>query len=74
MVRLPDCPICRKQLPATAAQESAFFPFCSERCRNVDLLRWSDGRYVIVESLDPDRVDREMLDALDDQPTGDGYE
>jgi uncharacterized protein len=62
MVRLPDCPICRKQLQASTVQESEFFPFCSERCRNVDLLRWSDGRYAIVDPLTHDNFDPELLD------------
>jgi len=35
------CPICGK--PATEASK----PFCSERCRDVDLNRWLSGRYVI---------------------------
>ena len=26
-------------------------PFCSERCRSIDLFRWFDGRYAIVEDL-----------------------
>ena len=66
MVRLPDCPICRKQLSATSAQESKFFPFCTERCRDIDLLRWSDGRYAIVEPLDPENLTAQMLEALDE--------
>lgn len=63
MVRQPTCPICRTQLPATAASESKFFPFCSERCRDVDYFRWSDGRYSIEEQLDPARLAAEMLEA-----------
>ncbi|WP_426437538.1 DNA gyrase inhibitor YacG [Bradyrhizobium genosp. P] len=35
------CPICRK--PA----EQAFRPFCSPRCRDVDLNRWLKGSYVV---------------------------
>jgi endogenous inhibitor of DNA gyrase (YacG/DUF329 family) len=35
------CPICGK--PATAASH----PFCSERCRDVDLNRWLSGSYVV---------------------------
>jgi uncharacterized protein len=35
------CPICGK--PAVEASK----PFCSERCRDVDLNRWLSGRYVI---------------------------
>ncbi len=56
MVRPITCPICETSLPATDVSESKFFPFCSERCRNVDLLRWSQGKYAIVESLTADRL------------------
>jgi len=35
------CPVCGK--PAT----DAAWPFCSERCRDVDLNRWLSGTYVI---------------------------
>jgi uncharacterized protein len=35
------CPICGK--PA----EQAFRPFCSSRCRDVDLNRWLSGSYVV---------------------------
>ena len=36
------CPICGK--PATEASR----PFCSERCRDVDLNRWLSGSYVVL--------------------------
>jgi uncharacterized protein len=35
------CPICGK--PA----ERAFRPFCSSRCRDVDLNRWLSGTYIV---------------------------
>jgi uncharacterized protein len=35
------CPICGK--PANEAAR----PFCSPRCRDVDLNRWLSGRYVV---------------------------
>ena len=35
------CAICGK--PA----QQAFLPFCSSRCRDVDLNRWLSGRYVV---------------------------
>ncbi len=35
------CPICGK--PAAGATR----PFCSPRCRDVDLNRWLTGRYVV---------------------------
>jgi len=37
------CPICKKAVKSTDAE----FPFCSERCRTVDLGKWASGAYVI---------------------------
>jgi endogenous inhibitor of DNA gyrase (YacG/DUF329 family) len=42
------CPICGK--PATDASR----PFCSERCREVDLNRWLSGSYAIPGKEDDD--------------------
>jgi endogenous inhibitor of DNA gyrase (YacG/DUF329 family) len=42
------CPICGK--PATEASK----PFCSERCRDVDLNRWLSDSYVIPGAKDGD--------------------
>jgi uncharacterized protein len=42
------CPICGK--PATAASR----PFCSERCRDVDLNRWLSNSYAIPAAKDDD--------------------
>jgi uncharacterized protein len=42
------CPICGK--PATEASK----PFCSRRCRDVDLNRWLSGSYVIPAADDDD--------------------
>jgi len=38
------CPICKSALPEPAVAT----PFCSERCRVIDLGQWLDGRYVIA--------------------------
>ncbi|WP_235859972.1 DNA gyrase inhibitor YacG [Pseudovibrio exalbescens] len=44
-----ECPICEK--PA----QPAFAPFCSERCRKVDLNRWLSDSYAIpAEEQEPD--------------------
>ena len=37
-------------MPATEASK----PFCSERCRDVDLNRWLSGSYAIPGSTDDD--------------------
>jgi uncharacterized protein len=38
------CPICKVE---TDSAIHADFPFCSERCRLVDLGKWASGRYVV---------------------------
>jgi endogenous inhibitor of DNA gyrase (YacG/DUF329 family) len=43
-----SCPICGK--PATEASK----PFCSERCRDVDLNRWLSDSYKIPAASDDD--------------------
>jgi endogenous inhibitor of DNA gyrase (YacG/DUF329 family) len=37
------CPICKKAV----AEGDADFPFCSERCRIIDLGNWATDKYVI---------------------------
>jgi endogenous inhibitor of DNA gyrase (YacG/DUF329 family) len=41
------CPICSKSYAIGAIAELKSFPFCSDRCRLIDLGRWADGRYAI---------------------------
>lgn len=48
------CPICKK--PATLGDED--FPFCSDRCRLIDLGKWASGDYKITSPvLDPDLLE-----------------
>jgi uncharacterized protein len=37
------CPICKKSVKSKDAE----FPFCSDRCRQIDLGKWASGAYVI---------------------------
>jgi endogenous inhibitor of DNA gyrase (YacG/DUF329 family) len=37
------CPICKKQVTSKDVE----FPFCSDRCRLIDLGKWASGEYVI---------------------------
>ncbi len=39
-----NCPICGKPVDSDSDQE---FPFCSERCRTIDLGNWATERYRI---------------------------
>ena len=38
------CPICKT---VTTWEENPFRPFCSDRCKLIDLGAWADGRYRI---------------------------
>lgn len=38
-----DCPTCQRPVESGDAD----FPFCSERCRLIDLGKWASGAYVI---------------------------
>lgn len=54
MAKLVSCPICKK--------ESDFFadplgPFCSDRCKMVDLGQWFNEDYKISEPLRPDHLE-----------------
>ena len=50
------CPICKKGVPP----DGEFMPFCSERCKLIDLGNWASGKYVISTPIDPE--DSETLD------------
>jgi endogenous inhibitor of DNA gyrase (YacG/DUF329 family) len=43
-----NCPICNKP---TDSETDTNFPFCSERCRTLDLGNWASEKYVISEPV-----------------------
>ena len=47
------CPSCKKDV----APDGKSFPFCSERCRLVDLGSWLDGKYRIASQNDERKPD-----------------
>ena len=65
MARKPSlklrCPTCKKPVK----HKDAEFPFCSERCRTIDLGKWASGAYVISSPVQ-DTSDR-MPDNSDDE-------
>ncbi len=52
MMAKRPCPICGKD----AAERTR--PFCSQRCKDIDLNRWLSGRYVIPGAPDDDDAER----------------
>jgi uncharacterized protein len=45
------CPICGNQFEPS---ESSAMPFCSERCRTIDLGRWLKEGYSVPHVRDPE--------------------
>jgi uncharacterized protein len=60
--RIVRCPTCGGD--SVYAPENAFRPFCSERCRNVDLGAWASESYRV-----PTRPTTADLDAEDSPPS-----
>jgi len=52
-IRSLRCPVCRK----IVLRGEAEFPFCSRRCRLIDLGKWASGGYVISTPItNPDAL------------------
>ena len=52
-----SCPLCKKE---AAWEDNPFRPFCSERCRLIDLGKWAAGEYRVAgekQSLPEDGED-----------------
>lgn len=52
------CPICKQPVKADMPD----FPFCSERCRLIDLGKWASGAYVISSPV------TDISDAMEHNP------
>ena len=62
-----QCPICKKP---TDSQVDADFPFCSERCRLLDLGNWSSEKYVVSEPVfDQDQEENPLNSSADSDDT-----
>lgn len=48
------CPVCKN---ATTWEENPWRPFCSERCKLIDLGKWISEEYKIDEKKDEEKKD-----------------
>ncbi len=60
MIRV-RCPICDRAMHGQSTAEWPQFPFCSERCRLIDLGRWLGEDYRIPPAAEGE-------DPVDDEP------
>ncbi len=69
--RTTQCVYCRQK---TATSSDQFWPFCSERCKLMDLGRWATGDYSIpCQNLDDDMI-TELEKAISDTEQQDDHE
>ncbi len=54
------CPTCR----AIVLRSDEHFPFCSDRCRLIDLGKWASGGYRISSPV----LDPELLEEIEQRP------
>ena len=55
-----NCPICKKVFNASQKEplkDAEFFPFCSKRCRLIDLGQWLDSEYKVILQLPPENLE-----------------
>jgi endogenous inhibitor of DNA gyrase (YacG/DUF329 family) len=61
------CPTCRKVVLASGED----FPFCSDRCRLLDLGKWASGDYKISSPIqDPDLLEELARSNAQRHPSG----
>mgnify|MGYP002626681524 FL=1 len=52
------CPICNKK--TSLGKENSFRPFCSDRCRLIDLGEWMEENYTVSDPLIPGMEDPDI--------------
>jgi uncharacterized protein len=60
------CPICQKDV--APRKQNLSFPFCSARCRNVDLGKWLGEEYRLPERDESEREDEQPDSTPDCDP------
>ena len=67
MIRPQTCPICDAELSVNVTMTSPLFPFCSDRCRQVDLLRWNTEEYAVVDPISPENLTEEQMQQIEEE-------
>ena len=51
------CPICQAVMEGQGVSDWPYFPFCSERCKTIDLGRWLGESYRLPAEEEEERTD-----------------
>jgi len=61
------CPICKKDV----SPDDPNLPFCSDRCRTIDLGNWASEKYVISSPARQNELEEvELEEVEEEQPKG----
>jgi endogenous inhibitor of DNA gyrase (YacG/DUF329 family) len=61
------CPIFKKEV----SPDSAFYPFCSERCKLIDLGNWASEKYVISTPVQPEDLENDRMNPRENRDDDD---
>lgn len=61
------CPTCGKQMVVLNLEDLPCRPFCSQRCKMVDLYRWLNEEIVLSEPLHPSNR-QSVINEKDQEP------
>jgi len=68
MMKKVKCPICEKDVKFNDKKKlPPSFPFCSKRCKLIDLGKWLNEEYTISEPVTDDIITPEDILAIDDE-------
>ncbi len=59
------CPICSKTFTVAKLDDLPSFPFCSDRCKLIDLGRWIDGAYTLPANASTSAEETEGTSTVD---------
>lgn len=63
-----ECPTCHTRLEVPRPEDAPYRPFCSSRCKLIDLGRWLNEEYRVTEEVpEPAQTDDEDEDTSRDR-------
>ncbi|HEU5294160.1 MAG TPA: DNA gyrase inhibitor YacG [Burkholderiaceae bacterium] len=65
---LVPCPTCSRRIAYTPANR--WRPFCSERCRSIDLGAWASERFRVTSPAQPGDGEDTALGSIEPRPPG----
>ncbi len=63
-----ECPTCERKITCPTRDEAPYRPFCSKRCKLIDLGKWLNEEHRISEEM-PDPAPDEPGNDADPPPT-----